>query len=92
MCCQGPGKCGNSPGNRTRNRVGNGGKTGSRRGKTGRKVKNSTFTALLKGPVAQGIEQQPSKLWVEGSNPSWITNSIKNEELRIKNCQLPTAN
>jgi hypothetical protein len=28
------------------------------------------------GLVAQWIEQQPSKLWVEGSNPSGITKVV----------------
>lgn len=27
-------------------------------------------------PIAQRIEQQSSKLWVEGSSPSWGTNVI----------------
>jgi hypothetical protein len=29
------------------------------------------------GPVAQGIEQQPSKLKVAGSNPAGVANKIK---------------
>jgi hypothetical protein len=29
------------------------------------------------GPVAQGIEQQPSKLKVAGSNPAGVTNKFK---------------
>ena len=29
------------------------------------------------GPVAQGIEQQPSKLKVAGSNPAGVTNKIR---------------
>ena len=30
------------------------------------------------GPVAQGIEQQPSKLKVAGSNPAGVANKISN--------------
>ena len=30
-----------------------------------------------RGPVAQGIEQQPSKLKVAGSNPAGVANNIK---------------
>jgi hypothetical protein len=30
------------------------------------------------GPVAQGIEQQPSKLKVAGSNPAGVANKINN--------------
>ena len=28
------------------------------------------------GPIAQWIEQQPSKLWVAGSSPAWVTRLI----------------
>ena len=31
---------------------------------------------LLQGPVAQGIEQQPSKLKVPGSNPGGVANAL----------------
>ena len=30
-----------------------------------------------RGPVAQGIEQQPSKLKVAGSNPAGVANKIR---------------
>lgn len=33
---------------------------------------------LLHGPVAQGIEQQPSKLKVPGSNPGGVANKVNN--------------
>ncbi len=35
--------------------------------------KNPLYICLINGPVAQGIEQLPSKQLVEGSNPSRIT-------------------
>jgi hypothetical protein len=34
------------------------------------------YNLLHRGPVAQGIEQQPSKLKVAGSNPAGVANSI----------------
>ena len=34
----------------------------------------------LHGSVAQGIEQQPSKLWVASSNLAGVTNNSKQEE------------
>src|SRR5215469_9391043 len=34
-------------------------------------------TGRHRGPVAQGIEQQPSKLKVAGSNPAGVANKIK---------------
>ena len=35
------------------------------------------MVARIWGPVAQGIEQQPSKLKVAGSNPAGVANKIK---------------
>jgi hypothetical protein len=32
---------------------------------------------VVRGPVAQGIEQQPSKLKVAGSNPAGVASYIK---------------
>ena len=36
----------------------------------------STWRKSAYGPVAQGIEQQPSKLKVAGSNPAGVANKI----------------
>jgi hypothetical protein len=33
---------------------------------------------IVDGPVAQGIEQQPSKLKVAGSNPAGVANKFNN--------------
>jgi hypothetical protein len=38
---------------------------------------------LLTGPVAQWIEQQPSKLWVTRSNRVGVTKKTKNSESRM---------
>jgi hypothetical protein len=37
------------------------------------------------GPVAQGIEQQPSKLWVAGSNPAGVANDFSSLLFRGRN-------
>jgi hypothetical protein len=42
----------------------------------GRDVPGHETTEEPRGPVAQGIEQQPSKLKVAGSNPAGVATSV----------------